>query len=355
MGLFRGNDGRTEKPTGKKRTEAREKGQIARSQELPFAVVFLGLIWMLGVYGGSLVSDMSDMLQRLLSNATPQELTASRLQHLMVRCSLDVAKALFIFTTTTIFLSVASNMAQGGLTFTSYRLGFRWENLNPVSGLKRLMPGQSIVALLKSLMHVGLVSYVIYSTYVELKPGLPRFVLMSPLDIFLNTGAVLYRVAFRCGLLFLVIGAADYFWHRHQFEENLKMTKQEVRDEAKNMENPEIRAMIRRKRQEVARRLILAAVRKADVVITNPTHFAVALSYQRATMNAPTVVAKGQDFMAQQIRQIAEDHKVPMVENKQLAQALFKLVDIGEQIPNSLFKAVAEVLAYVYRLKSMRL
>ena len=133
------------------------------------------------------------------------------------------------------------------------------------------------------------------------------------------------------------------------------MTKQEVRDEAKNMENPEIRAMIRRKRQEVARRLILAAVRKADVVITNPTHFAVALSYQRATMNAPTVVAKGQDFMAQQIRQIAEDHKVPMVENKQLAQALFKLVDIGEQIPNSLFKAVAEVLAYVYRLKSMRL
>ncbi|HVN82183.1 MAG TPA: flagellar biosynthesis protein FlhB [Terriglobia bacterium] len=355
MGIFRNNDGRTEKPTGKRRSEARQKGQIARSQELPFSIVFLGLIWVLGTFGGTLVKDLSEMLRSLLTRPVPREFGAEQLQQLMTKCSLDVAKALFIFTLTTFLLSVGGNAAQGGLTLTAYRLRFRFSNLNPVSGLKRLLPGRSSIELLKNLMHIGLVSYVAYGAFSDVKSELPRFILMSPIEIFIKTGQLLYRVAFRCGLLFLVIGVADFFWRRHEFEEDLKMTKQEVKDEAKNAENPEIRGMIRRKQREVARRLMAAAVRKADVVITNPTHYAVALSYQRESMMAPVVVAKGQDYTAQRIRQIAEESKVPLVENKTLAQSLYKLVEVGEPIPGSLYKAVAEVLAYVYRLKSMRL
>jgi flagellar biosynthetic protein FlhB len=355
MGLFRNNDGRTEKPTGKRRSETREKGQIARSQELPFSIVFLGLIWALSTFGSTLVKDLSDMLRSLLTRPVPQDFGVEQLQQLMVQYSLDVAKALFIFTLTTLLLSVGGNAAQGGLTFTTYRLRFKFANLNPVSGMKRLLPGRSGIELLKNLMHIGLVSYVAYGTYTDVKSELPRFILMAPTEIFIKIGNLLYRVAFRCGLLFLVVGVADYFWQRHQFEENLKMTKQEVKDEAKNTENPEIRGMIRRKQREVSRRLMAAAVRKADVVITNPTHYAVALSYQREAMMAPVVVAKGQDHTAQRIRQIAEESKVPLVENKPLAQALYKLVEVGEPIPSSLYKAVAEVLAYVYHLKSMRL
>jgi flagellar biosynthetic protein FlhB len=355
MGLFRGDDGRTEKPTGKRRSEAREKGQIARSQELPFAVAFLGLTWALAIFGSTLIRDLSDMLRRLLSGPFPREMRVEHLQDIMMRCSLDVAKALFVFTLTTVLLSIGANMIEGGLTITTYRLRLRFENLNPILGLKRLLPGHSGIELLKSLMHIGLVSYVVYTTYADVKTHLPRFILMAPTEIFVQTMVLLYRVAFRCGLLFLVVGAADYFWRRHEFEESLKMTKQEVKDEAKNIENPEIRGMIRRKQREVARRLMMAAVRKADVVITNPTHYAVALSYQRESMAAPVVVAKGQNYMAQRIRQIAEDNKVPLVENKGLAQTLYKLVEIGEPIPSALYKAVAEVLAYVYRLKSLRL
>lgn len=355
MGLFRDNQGRTEKPTGKRRSEAREKGQIARSQELPFAITFLGLIWAMGILGNALVNDMSEMLRSLLTRPVPRDFGVEQLQQLMVHCSLDAAKALFVFTLTTVLLSVGANMAQGGLTFTTYRLGFRFENLNPISGIKRLLPGQSGVELLKCLMHVGLVSYIVYGIYTDVKPDLPRLVLMGPPDILSKIGTLLYRAAIRCGLLFLVVGSADYFWRRHQFEENLKMTKQEVKDEAKNAENPEIRGMIRRKQREVARRLMAAAVRKADVVITNPTHYAVALSYQRESMMAPLVVAKGQDYLAQRIRQIADENKVPIVENKSLAHALYKLVEVGEPIPSGLYKAVAEVLAYVYRLKNLQL
>jgi flagellar biosynthetic protein FlhB len=159
----------------------------------------------------------------------------------------------------------------------------------------------------------------------------------------------------RCGVFLLIIGVADYYWNRRKFENSIKMTKQEVKDEAKNAEgNPEIRAKIRRKQREIALRSMMADVPKADVVITNPTHYAVALQYRPKDMAAPTVVAKGKGYVALKIRDIATQNGVPLVENKPLAQSLVKAVEVGQQIPSSLFKAVAEVLAYVYKLRAMR-
>jgi flagellar biosynthetic protein FlhB len=180
--------------------------------------------------------------------------------------------------------------------------------------------------------------------------------LQTPLQITLGITHVVYQLSLRSGVYLLLIAIADYFWNRRQFEQGIRMTKEEVKDEMKNAEgNPEIKGRLKRKQREIAMKFIMAAVPKADVVITNPTHFAIALAYQKEKMTAPTVVAKAQDFMALRIRAIAEDHKIPIVENKPLAQTLYKTVEVGQQIPGSLFKAVAEVLAYVYKLKSMRL
>lgn len=356
MALFKGNDGRTEKASGKRRGEARRKGQIARSQTLPSAVVLLGLFWLLGILAASMVHSLSGMLERILSSASPQELSQERLQGLLVRCAIEVSKALFMFTGAALVLSVGSNIAQGGLTFSTYRLGLHFENLNPAAGIRRLLPSASGVELLKNLLTIAIVVHFGYSTYREGLGEFPKFMLMSPVTIALKTGSMIYRFALKSSLYLVVLAICDYFWKRHQFEEELKMTKQEVKDEAKNAEgNPETRSRIRRKQREVAMRRMMAAVPKADVVITNPTHFAVALSYQPGKMGAPIVLAKGQDHVALRIRKIAGEHKVPLVENKPLARTLYKAVEVGEAIPGELFKAVAEVLAYVYKLKQMRL
>ncbi len=356
MSFFKGNDGRTEKATGKRRSQARGKGQIARSANLPSALVLFGLFWLLGIYGTSVVHNLSSMLHRVLAGLRPLEMTQERVYELMAGCALETSKAVFLFTGAAIALSVAANVAQGGLVFSTYRLGLHFENLNPVAGIKRLMPSTSGVELLKSLLTIGIIVHFGHSIYVEMLSEFPRFVLLQPVEIAVRVAGMVYRIGFNSALCLIVLALADYLWQRHRFEESLKMTKEEVKDEAKAAEgNPETKSRIKSKRREVFMRRMMAAVPKADVVITNPTHFAVALSYKPGKMAAPVLLAKGQDHVALRIRKIAEENKVPLVENKPLAQALYKMVEIGGMIPGELFKAVAEVLAYVYKLKQMRL
>lgn len=356
MAFFGGKDGRTEKATAKRRGEARQKGQIARSQNLPGAFVVLGLFWILGRYAPSVIQDLSDLLRRFLTGAVPQEFTEERLQQIFLSSAIGISKVVFLATTSAFVFSISANIAQGGFVFSSYRLGFHFENLNPATGIKRLMIGTSGIELLKSLLTIGILSHLAYSIYLDAANELPRYVLMTPNEISVRVGNIVYRFAFQSGLYLLAIGFADYYWNRHKFEQDLKMTKQEVKDEAKNAEgSPEVRSKIRRRQKEIATRNMMAAIPKADVVITNPTHYAVALSYESERMAAPTVVAKGRGFVALRIREIAAQHKVALVENKPLAQSLYKAVEVGQQIPGSLFKAVAEVLAYVYKLKRMRL
>lgn len=356
MSFFKGNDGRTEKPTGKRRSQARSKGQTARSANLPSALVLLGLFWLLGIYGSSVVYSLSNMLHRVLVGLHPMEMTQERLYELMSGCALETSKAVFLFTGAAVALSIAANVAQGGLVFSTYRLGLHFETLNPAAGIKRLFPSTSGVELLKNLLTIGIVAHFGHSIYVEMLSQFPRFVLLAPVEIALKVAGMVYRVGFKSALYLTVLAIADYLWQRHKFEESLKMTKEEVKDEAKAAEgNPETKSRIKSKRREVLMRRMMAAVLKADVVITNPTHFAVALSYQLGKMAAPVVLAKGQGHVALRIRQVAEENKVPLVENKPLAQALYKMVEIGDMIPGELFKAVAEVLAYVYKMKQMRL
>jgi flagellar biosynthetic protein FlhB len=344
MGFFGDNQGRTEKATSKKRKESREKGQIARSPNLPFTVSFLSIVFLLGAMAPSFISDSANLMRYLLANSAPHDFSVEGIHFFLIQTGLKMGKLVIIFMVTGIVLSVASNVAQGGLAVSTYKLRFHFENLNPVSGIKRFMPKTSVAELLKSLLALGLVTYFAHSIYISIRAELPRLMLESPTHIGVFMGQMIYRLCIKCASCLLVISIAEYFWSKHTFEEGIKMTKEEVKDESKNMEgSPE------------AMRFIMATVPKADVVITNPTHFAVALSYKKEAMAAPTVVAKGQDYMALRIRAIAEENDVPLVENRPLAQALFKTVEIGEPIPSTLFKAVAEVLAYVYKAKNLRL
>ncbi len=356
MALFAGNDNRTEKATPKKRNEARGKGQIARSQSLPFAATFVGIVIVLGVYGSILFDNLKQLMHYQLSHANHIDFTAGDLQSLFFQLSGQIGRIVLLIMFTGLALSIASNVSQGGLVISTHKLCFRFENLNPIAGIRRLLPKTSGIELLKNLFTIGIVTHLTYSLYLGIYSEIPRLMLQTPLQITLGISHVIYQLSLRSGVYLLLIAVADYFWNKRQFEQGIRMTKEEVKDEMKNAEgNPEIKGRLKRKQREMAMKFIMAAVPKADVVITNPTHFAIALAYQKEKMTAPTVVAKAQDFMALRIRAIAEDHKIPIVENKPLAQTLYKTVEVGQQIPGALYKAVAEVLAYVYKLKSMRL
>lgn len=356
MGIFGGNDGRTEKATPKRRNEAKEKGQIARSQNLPFTTTFLAIVILLGMFGPAMLSELSGFMQYLLSHAERQDYTVEGVHYWFLQTGFRFGRIVLIFMATGLALSVATNAAQGGLVLSGYKMKFHFENLNPLSGIQRLLPKTSGIEFLKSVFSVGIVTFLTYSIYEGIKSELPRLMLKTPVQIAQNMGHLIFQLSLKSATYLLIVALADYFWNRRQFEQNLRMTREEVKDEMKNAEgSPEIKGRIKRKQREIAMKLIMAVVPKADVVITNPTHFAVALSYKKDSMTAPKVVAKGQDYIALRIRAVAEEHKVPLVENKPLAQTLFKTVEIGELIPGSLYKAVAEVLAYVYKLKALRL
>jgi flagellar biosynthetic protein FlhB len=249
--------------------------------------------------------------------------------------------------------SVFANMMQGGLVFSAESLGFHFEKLNPQKGVGRIFSKNGLVELLKSLVlliAVGIISYQVVSQHL---PLYPRLILMDVRRLLYWTASISYEVFIRVAVLLIVLAIGDYFFQKYRFTEQLKMTKQEVKEELKETEgDPVTKGRIRRIQRAMARKRMMADVPKADVVITNPTHYSVALSYQMESMDAPKVVAKGVGFLALKIRELAQEHGIPLVENRPLAQTLYKSVEIGESIPSDLYKAVAEILAYIYKAKN---
>ncbi|MCR4605396.1 MAG: EscU/YscU/HrcU family type III secretion system export apparatus switch protein, partial [Eubacterium sp.] len=224
--------------------------------------------------------------------------------------------------------------------------------LNPFKGIKKLFSKDKLFELLKSILKLGILFWVVYS-YLQDEWGLITNIyqldFVNAIHLIIDT---VTDIAFRIVIVFIVLAIADWFYQKRKFKEDMKMTKQEVKDEYKNAEgNPEIKGAIRRKMQEVSRRRMMSAIPEADVVITNPTHLAVGLKYDKDANEAPIVVAKGADFLAERIKEIARDNNVQIVENKPLARMLYHNVDVGSEIPPELYQMVAEILAYVYGLK----
>jgi len=346
-------DSRTEKPTARRLQKAREKGQTARSKEVPSAAVLMGGVLFLAYAGHRLVQGLQAQLIGFLRLQSPPEFTATYVNSL----SWTVMGQLLLLTgpmlMAAVALSAGANLIQGGWTFSWHQLGFRFEKLNPKNGLSRSFSKQGIVELAKSLALICIISVVCYNVISDFLPLFPRMVLMDARQLLYWTAEIGYRICIRVGALLLVIAAADFAFQKYRFLEQLKMTKQEVKDEYRELEgDPLTRARIRRIQRETARKRMMAEVPNADVVVTNPTHYAVALSYKMESMEAPKVVAKGVGFLAIKIKELAQEHDIPLVENPPLARTLYKSVEVGAFIPVELYQAVAEILAYIYKIRN---
>lgn len=342
---------RTEKATPKRREDAREKGQVARRPELAAAASFLAALLMLRLNSEDLLHRSAQLFSRTSGYiVSPDPLTIPKLQGIFIDATANLALLSLPVVAAAMTAGLIANFAQGGLTFAPKALLPKAERFNPVANLKRVFGSNGPVELLKSLLKFGGLTLACYGT-------LKRTVAESPLLIgapsgktLFAVGSLIYTLGLRAAGVLLLVAALDYLYGWYKHEKSLRMTKQELKDEMRRQEgDPLFKMQRRRAARALAQRGIAVEVRNADVIITNPTHFAVALKYDRARHAAPLVVAKGADFLAKKIREIARAHDVPIVENPPLARSLYKSVEIGGTIPAELFRAVAELLAYVYR------
>jgi len=352
----RSDQERTEEPTAKRRSEAREKGQVAQSREISSVLVLILCLGLLTAGGGWMMERLRFLLAHVFGQVGTLRLesieTATASMAFVMKHALTIVLPLMAVA---MVAGLAANVAQVGFMISTKSLKFDLAKLNPLSGLKRLVSLRSLVELLKALLKMLVIGTVTYLTLRSQWDQVPALVQVGVGDILTFAAATATKIAFYACLALAGLAALDYGYQRWQHEKDLRMTKQEVKDEMRQSEgDPKIKARIRSAQLEMSRKRMMAAVPQAAVVITNPTHLAVALKYEMKDMAAPQVVAKGAGFVAERIKEIARANGIPVIEQKPLARALFKAVDVGRSIPVELYRAVAEVLAYVYRLKNQR-
>jgi flagellar biosynthetic protein FlhB len=348
---------RTEQPTRRRLQEARRKGKVARTKEAGQAASLIAATVVLGWVGEGVLSRLGGAMSAGLGRMgtlARVPLDQAQVTTLAVDAVTTVGVVAAPVAFTAVVTVMALHLAQGGWVFASEALHLDWNRLNPANGFKRLGPSTGGIELLRMLVSVSLIAtlgWIAFTAYVNGSGALSR---LAPADAASQMWTVATRLIKQSAIGLMAIAGADYFVQRHRAMKSLKMTRQEVKDDYKMSEgNPEIKSRVRRVQREMVKRRMLAATKKATVVITNPTHYAVALEYRRNGMSAPVVVAKGQGFLAQRIKAIARDHGVPMVENVPLARALYAEAEIGDVIPAALFEAAAEVLAYLIRIKQL--
>ncbi|HEX9023547.1 MAG TPA: flagellar biosynthesis protein FlhB [Geobacteraceae bacterium] len=343
---------KTEQPTGKRRSDAEKKSGPPRSRELTSTLALMAAFMFLYWGGSAMCARIKECCRDFLGNAGTYALNQGEIHTLLLKVMGTLAYALGPFLLAMMMAGVAVTVCQGGWSFSTERITFNPGRLNPVGGVKKMFNVDALAETFKSFLKLAIVTYVAYHT---LKGESEGVLLLGGGDIAEIIDAFA-RIAFRLvvhivGTL-LVLGALDYLFVRWRFTQNIKMTKQEVKDENRESEgDPQVKRKMRSIQIERARKRYSRIIPEADVVITNPTHFAVALKYDRTRMGAPVVIAKGADYLAQKIKEIARKNNVMMVENRFLARELFAQVKEGQEIPETLYAAVAEILAYVYGLK----
>jgi len=347
------SDNRTEKPTQKRRDDARKKGQIARRPELASVAGFLAALVMLRFTGGALAARAKHLFADTMSHAGEMKsLNAPGVHELLINAFLDLSALTLPIILAALAAGIATNFAQGGLTLTPEALKTGWKKFNPLENLKRVFGGNSLVELSKSFLKLGGIVAVCYGLFTHAIENAPTLVGSPAEKTLASIGQLAYDLAMRAGGVLALVALLDYGYGRYKHAKSLRMTKQEVKDEYRQQEgDPMVKGQRRRAARAYLQRRIAVEVPRADVVVTNPTHFAVALRYNKEKDAAPTVVAKGADFVAQRIREIARANSVAVVENPPLARTLYRTVEIGHVIPPELFRAVAELLAYVYKLR----
>lgn len=356
--LFANDEGgeKTEDATPKKLKEAREEGQVAKSTELNTAVMLFALFLVLKIYIGSIGNQFIDVYEKIYGSITlvvEDDMSMNIIMSLLgysIKTIILIALPIFLVGVVVGFLV---DKVQIKWKVTTKPLKPKLSKLDPIKGFKKMFSKEKLVQLLFSLLKIILIGVLVYDTLKDqwgLILSLYDFSLFQAIGVI---GTMVISLGMQISSVFLVIGFADLFYQRMKFKKDMKMSKKEVKDEWKNAEgDPHIKGKIKSKMLEASRRRMMNAIPNADVVITNPTHFAVALQYDRESGSAPVVVAKGADFMAQKIKDIAKENKVEIVGNKPLARMLYFNVEIDQEIPQELYQMVAEILAYVYRIKN---
>jgi flagellar biosynthetic protein FlhB len=347
----------TEKPTRKRLEDARKKGQVARSRDLALAAASVAATFAVAQMGGRLIAGLEQELGGGLirmGDAATRDLTGAEVAGIVASGATLIAWLVGPIALTTMVAAVGMHGFQGGWSFAPGALQLNWSRLNPANGVKRFGMQQSVVDTLKTLVSVAALVYISWGVLDAVTGDSLGLTRLAPRDAAMVGWGHVESMLWRAGIVLGLLALGDYGLQRYRFMHSMRMSRQEIRDEARQTDgSAEMKGRIRRVQREMGRRRMLADVARATVVVTNPTHFAVALEYRRDTMAAPRVVAKGRDLLAAKIRETARKHEVPIVENKPLAQALFKTAEVGDIIPSHLFAAVAEILAYLVRLKQL--
>lgn len=348
------DDEKTESPTDKKRKDARDEGQVAKSPEILSAVSFIVMFYSIGIFGEYIFNSVRNIFMLNLDyfanydNYFERIFTFDYLSFIAMKAFLTMLPLFAV----AMLLGVILNLVQVGWHVTGKPLKPKFSKINPISGFKRLFSLRPVVELLKSLLKFGIILLIVYSTIKDELYYLPIVLNLTLIDSCLYFFNLAIKLGISVGFAFLFIAGIDYAYVRLKHEKDLKMSKQDIKDEYKQAEgDPYVKQRIKQRMREASMRRMMQDLPEADVIITNPTHFAVALRYKKEE-GAPIVIAKGADFLAKRIREKAKEYDITIVENKPLARTLYSTVDIGKEIPPELYKSVAEVLAYVYKLKN---
>lgn len=349
---------KTEPATEKKLQDARKEGQVAKSQELVQACSLFGFFVALRIWSGFVGRNFMGMFATVynriaeLTTLVNGEMSVKDYSSLVTFVLIRIIITLLPFFAMAVAIAFILNVAQVKWKPTAKPMAPKFSKLNPIKGFKKIFSKDKIIELIKSLLKFALIGYLAYTT---LKDEFPMLFKLYDMDIkaaIALIGKIAINMGIKISAFYLVIGIADYGYQKWKFAEDMKMTKQEVKDEYKNSEgDPQIKGKQRQRMQEASRRRMMSAVPQADVVITNPTHFAVAIKYDTGVFDAPFVVAKGEDFLAARIKEKAKEAGVEIVENKPLARMLYYNVDLGAPIPPELYQAVAEILATIYNAR----
>ena len=343
---------KTESATPKKRQESRQKGQVAKSMELPGAFIMLGAFGLLAMYGASMGDGIVSMFRAGLSEYILWDVTDANVIAMFSQLMRQGFLLLLPIFAVGVLVALLSTYAQVGFLFTGEPLKMKLEKLNPIQGFKQIFSMRSVVEFLKSMLKVFVIGTIAFMILWGERSTLLTLASVPLEAMFSYIASLTLRLGLVSGAALLILALLDYAYQKWDYEKNLRMSKQDIKDEHKKTEgDPLVKSKIREKQRRMAMQRMMQEVPKADVVITNPTHFAVAIRYDGKEMDAPRVIAKGADYLALRIKQAAKEHDVPLMENKPLARALYAQVDIGHSIPQELFQAVAEVLAYVYKAK----
>lgn len=349
---------KTEEPTAKKLSDARKEGQVAKSTDLITASSLLALFLSIKIFGGYMGSSFIKTFIGTYSNIdkiAKEDFNTQTASLLLKDGIFTIIKILLPILIIAFVVAIVTNVAQIKWQITGSMLKPKFNKINPISGFKKIFSKDKLMETIKEIVKIGVITYIVYST---LKKQDYVLALLYDMDInqgILKIGSIIIDLGIKVSMVFIIIGLADFIYQKIKFQKDMRMSKQEVKDEYKQSEgDPQIKGKIRAKMREASQKRMMQDIPEADVVITNPTHFAAAIKYDKETSEAPILIAKGADYLAQKIKEVARDNSIIIVENKPLARMLYYNVEIGNEIPPELYQMTAEILAYVYGINANR-